>query len=297
MGQVEVMNRRKFLIGAAASQLAASLMTAPVSAAAPPSRKIRQGLMPTVWRGSNFTIEQRCQALARIGYVSMDLPSVADVDIMRKHGLVPGIMTGGAGGTSFQNGTIRKEMHDSFEKATQEGIDLCARAGCANLFVFPGELRGMSRQEAADNTVAFFNRFKGYAEQKGVTLCMENTNSKVVADQRTDQAFDHVDWGFDICKRVNSPNVKILYDIYHAQVSDGDIARTLRDNIQWICHIHVAGDPGRLEIDDTQELNYRFLAKVIAETGFKGVVAHEWRLSPGHEMIATLEQCFRIMDV
>ncbi len=253
--------------------------------------------MPTVWRGSNLTLEQRCEVLARIGYVSMDLPSAADVEIMRKYGLTPAVMTGGSGGTSFQNGMIRKEMHDSFEKGTYDGVDLCARLGCPNLFVFPGERRGMSREEGADNTVAYFNRFKGYAEKKGVTLCMENTNSKVVADQRTDQAFDHVGWGLDICKRVNSPNVKILYDIYHAQVSDGDIARTLRDNIQWICHIHVAGDPGRLEIDDTQELNYRFLANVIAETGYKGVVAHEWRLSPGHETIATLEQCFKILDV
>jgi hydroxypyruvate isomerase len=291
------MNRRKFMLAAAAAQLAASFATLPVLAATPAGRRIRQGVMPTVWRGTNLTLEQRCQTLARIGYVSMDLPSAADVEVMKKYGLTPSVMTGGTGGSSFQNGMIRKELHDSFEKPTRDGIDLCARVGCPNLFLFPGERRGMSREEAADNTVAFFNRFKGYAEQKGVTLSMENTNAKVVADQRTDQAFDHVAWGFDICKRVNSPNVKVVYDIYHAQVSDGDIARTLRDEIAWICHIHVAGAPGRLEIDDTQELNYRFLANVIAETGYKGVVAHEWRLSPGHETVATLEQCFKIMDV
>jgi hydroxypyruvate isomerase len=289
------MNRRRFLLAAAAAQFAATFAAGAVSAAAPQRRRIRQGVMPTVWRGSGLTFEQKCRTLARIGYESMDLTSEAEAVQMKKFGLMPSVMTGS--GTGFQDGTIRRELHDSFEKGTREGIDMCARVGCPNLFVFPGERRGMSREEGAENTVAFFNRFKSYAEQKGVTLCIENTNSKVVADQRTDQAFDHVSWGLDICKRVNSPNVKILYDIYHAQVSDGDIARTLRDNIDWICHIHVAGDPGRLEIDDTQELNFRFLANVIAETGYKGIVAHEWRLGPGRETIASLKQCFKIMDV
>jgi hydroxypyruvate isomerase len=200
-------------------------------------------------------------------------------------------------GTSFQNGMIRKEMHDAFEKATREGIDMCVRVGCPNLIGLPGERRGMSREEGADNTVAFFNRVKGYAEQKNVTLCMEITNSKVAADQRTDQVFDHLAWGLDVCKRVNSPRVKIVYDIYHVQVADGDVVRSLRDNIDRICHIHVAGNPGRLEIDDTQELNYRFIANAIADLGYTGVVAHEWRPGPGRDMMASLEQCFKIMNV
>jgi hydroxypyruvate isomerase len=188
-------------------------------------------------------------------------------------------------------------MHDAFEKATREGIDMCARVGCANLIGLPGERRGMSREEGADNAVAFFNRVKGYAEQKGITLCMEITNSKVAADQRTDQVFDRLGWGLDVCKRVNSPRVKIVYDIYHVQVSDGDVTRNLRDNFDWICHIHVAGVPGRLEIDDTQELNHRFIANAIADLGYTGFVAHEWRPGPGRDPIKSLEQCFAIMNV
>jgi hydroxypyruvate isomerase len=304
--------RRNFLLGAAVSHLVASLPSRPATAgqapaataAAPPAaapavarprRKIRQGVMSSVWNGSKLTFEERCQTLERIGFVAVDLPSEVQIPILKKYGLTPSVMTGA--GTSFKNGTIRKELHDSFEKGTREGIDLCARVGCPILFVFPGERRGMSREEGAENTVVFFNRFKSYAEEKGVVLCMENTNSKVVADQRTDQAFDYVGWGLDICKRVNSPNVKILYDIYHAQMSDGDVTRTLRQDIDWICHIHVAGAPGRLEIDDTQEVNYRFIANVIAETGYAGIVTHEWRPSPGHETVASLEKCFKIMDV
>jgi hydroxypyruvate isomerase len=103
---------------------------------------------------------------------------------------------------------------------------------------------------------------------------MEITNSKVAADQRTDQVFDHLAWGFDVCKRVNSPRVKVLFDIYHVQIMDGDVTRHLRENINSICHIHVAGVPTRQEIDDTQELNYRFIASAIADLGFTGFVAH-----------------------
>ena len=155
----------------------------------------------------------------------------------------------------------------------------------------------MSSEEGADNAVAILNRVKGYAEQKGVDVCMEVTNSKVPGDQRTDQVFDRVGWGLDVCKRVNSPRVKILYDIYHAQIMDGDITRTLRDNINHICHIHVAGVPTREEIDENQELNFKFIAKVIADTGYTGFVAHEWRPSKGNDSVKMLEKCFEIMNV
>jgi hydroxypyruvate isomerase len=155
----------------------------------------------------------------------------------------------------------------------------------------------MSREEGADNAVAYFNRVKGYAEQKGITLCMEITNSKVAADQRTDQVFDRLAWGIDVCKRSNSPRVKIVYDIYHVQISDGDVTRNLRDNLDYICHIHVAGVPSRQEIDDTQELNYRFIANAIADTGYTGFVAHEHRPGPGRDPVKSLEQVFAIIDV
>jgi hydroxypyruvate isomerase len=305
------MERRDFLTtlaaGVVASQLPAAVDAAqargaapqaPAAAPQPPARprtKIRQSVMSSVWGNSTLSFEQRCEVLKRLGFAAVDLPTEAQVETLKKYGLSPGMMTGT--GTSFQNGMIRKEMHDAFEKATREGIDMCVRTGCQNLIALPGERRGMSREEGADNTVAFFNRVKGYAEQKNVTLCMEITNSKVAADQRTDQVFDHIAWGWDVCKRVNSPRVKVVYDIYHVQVADGDVVRNLRDNLNWICHIHVAGNPGRLEIDDTQELNYRFIANAIADLGYTGFVAHEWRPGPGRDMMKSLEECFKIMDV
>ena len=115
-------------------------------------------------------------------------------------------------------------------------------------------------------------------------------DDKVAADQRTDQIFDHLDWGIDICKRVNSPRVKILFDCYHVQIMDGDLTRRLQENLDHICHIHVAGVPSRQEIDDTQEVNYRFVANRIAELGYTGYVAHEFRPGTGRDAVKSLEQ-------
>ena len=155
----------------------------------------------------------------------------------------------------------------------------------------------LSREEGADNAVAILSKIKGYAEQKNVDVCMEITNSKVVADQRTDQIFDHLAWGLDVCKRVNSPRVKVLFDIYHVQIMDGDVVRTMRDNLKYISHIHVAGVPSRTEIDETNELNFKFIAKAIADSGYNGFVAHEWRPAMGNDPIKSLEKCFEIMNV
>jgi len=257
--------------------------------------RLKQSVMASVWGNSTLSFEERCKVLARIGFKGVDLPTPQQVPVLKANGLAPALMTGT--GTSFQNGLIRKEMHDRFEEEFHKGIDMCVELGCPTLIALPGERRGMSYEEGADNAVAILSRVKGYAEQKNITLCMEITNSKVVADQRTDQIFNHLAWGFDVCKRVNSPRVKVLYDIYHVQIADGDVTRTLRDNVDRVCHIHVAGVPSRQEIDDTQELNYRFIANAIADLGFTGFVAHEYRPTQGRDIIKSLETCFEIMNV
>ncbi len=296
------MDRRDFLASLAAAPLAATpslnlqAPTAAQTAPAPRRAPIRQSVMASVWgTDSKIPFEERCKILARIGFKGVDLPTPEQAKIMKQYGLTPAMMTGA--GTSFQDGLIRKELHGKFEEAFRAGIDTCAAVECPNLIAMPGERRGMPREEAADNAAAILSRVKGYAEQKGVTLCMEITNAKVVADQRTDQVFSRLDWGFDVCRKVNSPRVKIVYDIYHAQISDGDVTRNLRDNFNLICHIHVAGVPSRQEIDGTQELNYRFIANAIADLGYTGFVAHEWRPGPGRDPIKSLEECFEIMNV
>jgi hydroxypyruvate isomerase len=296
------MKRREFLAGIAAAPLVRSVAVhaSPLASQAAPTARarapIRQSVMASVWgTGSTLSFEERCKILAKIGFKGVDLPTAQQVPILKQYGLAPAMMTGT--GTSFQEGLIRKELHGKFEEAFRAGIDMCADLGCPNLIALPGERRGMPREETVANTVAILNRVKGYAEQKGVTLCMEITNSKVAADQRTDQTFNRLDWGWEVCRTVNSPRVKIVYDIYHVQIMDGDVVRNMRDNLDWICHIHVAGVPSRQEIDDTQELNHRFIANAIADLGYTGFVAHEWRPGPGRDPIKSLEQCFEIMNV
>ena len=151
----------------------------------------------------------------------------------------------------------------------------------------------MPDAEGADHCVAFLNKIKTPAEDKGVTICIELLNSKV---NHKDYMFDHIGWGVDVMKRVNSPRVKILYDIYHAQIMDGDIVRNIRDNFQWIAHFHTGGNPGRHDIDETQELNYRFVAQAIADLNFTGFISHEYSPAQGHEPIATLNKAIEICD-
>jgi len=295
------MKRREFLTSVAAplammplaSRLSAQGAQTPPAASKPV--RLKQSVMSSVWGNSTPMFEDKCKVLARIGFKGIDLPTAAQIPIMKQYGLSPTMMTGT--GTTMQNGFIRKEMHDMIEAECRKGIDQMASLGCPILIGFAGERRGMSYEEAADNTVAIFNRVKGYAEQKKVMLTIEITNSKVVADQRVDQTFNHVAWGFDVCKRVNSPYIRIVYDIYHVQIADGDVVRGLRENMDKIAHFHVAGVPGRNEIDETQELNYRFIAQAIVDTGYTGYIAHEYRPSTGKDPIQDLEKAFAILNV
>jgi hydroxypyruvate isomerase len=289
------MERRTFLTGAAVPLMTGLAGQLSAQTPAPSRGRLKQSVMASVWTGSTTSFEERCKILSRIGFKGVDLPSAQQVPILKQYGLSAAMMTGT--GTSFQNGLIRKELHSQIEDATHAGIDMCVTAGCNVLIAIPGEKRGMSKEEGADNAVAILNRVKGYAEQKNVNVCMEITNSKVAADQRTDQIFDHVAWGLDVCKRVNSPRVKILLDIYHTQIADGDVTRTLRDNFDRICHFHVAGVPSRQEIDEKQELNFRFIAGAIADLGYTGFIAHEWRPAMGNDPVKSLERCFEIMNV
>jgi hydroxypyruvate isomerase len=287
------MQRRQFLLSSFAAANLAAVQSRP---AVPRKGRLKQSVMSSVFpQGFTMSFEERCRLLASIGYQGYDLASAQQVPVLRDNGLTPALMTGT--GTSFQNGLIRKELHDRFEEEFHKGIDLCAQVGCPSLIALPGERRGMSYEEGADNAVAILSRVKGYAEQKGVTLCMEITNSKVAADQRTDQIFNRLSWGLDVCRRVKSPRMKIVFDIYHVQISDGDVVRNIRDNFDLICHIHTAGVPSRNEIDDTQELNYRFIAKAIADLAYTGFVAHEYRPGPGRDPIDSLKQAYEIMTV
>jgi hydroxypyruvate isomerase len=293
------MRRREFLATVTAATVAAG--THPYAQSpAPIKRKgrIKQALFRQVFgQPPNASLEDQCREAVRLGCVGFDLIPPADWPTLKKYGLAPTM--GPMSFTSFEDGLIHREAHDKMEKALREEVDVCAAGGCTAFITASGQRKGMSYEEGADHAVAFLNRVKGYLEAKGVTLCIENMNSRYPDNVlgRPDQVCDHAAWGFEVCKRVNSPRVKMLYDLYHAQVQDGNVCATIRDNIQWIEHFHTAGVPGRHEIDDTQELNYRFVATTIAELGFNGSIAHEYRPTPGKDAMKSLERVLEVMDV
>jgi len=291
------LNRRTLLAAAAASPLLMSRLQAAQQDSPTHARpgRLKQSVMASVWGDNRYSIQERCELLSMLGFSGMDLPSPQELPVLKDYNLTPTLMTGT--GTTFDDGLIRAELHDQIEEATRAGIDMCVDAGCPNLIALPGNRRGMSREEGAEHAVAILSRVAPYAEEKGINLCMEITNSKVAADNRTDQVFDDINWGFDVCRRTGSPNVKLVYDFYHVQIANGDVVRTLRDNLDLVCHIHVAGVPSRAEIDDTQELNYSFIAREIADMGYEGFVSHEWRPTAGRNGLISLATCFDILTV
>jgi hydroxypyruvate isomerase len=281
------MRRRDFLPAA----IAASTALAQTPAPAEHKGRLKQCVTRGVF--GSMSLEDSCREAARLGCVGFDLIGPSDWPTLKKYGLIPTMYPPGPGG-QLTNALNRKENHEALEKAMHAALDESARNGVPNIITFPGNRNGMPDDQGADHCVEFLNRVKAHAEDKGVTICMEYLNSKV---NHKDYMFDHLTWGVNVMKRINSPRVKILFDIYHAQIMDGDIVRNIRDNFQWIAHFHTGGNPGRHEIDDTQELNYRFIARAIAELNFTGYVAHEYSPAPGHDPIASLTQALQIMTV
>ncbi len=288
------MRRRDFLNAVTATIVAgaASARAQGTTAPAQPTRRIKQGVTRGVF-GRGMPLEDACREAARLGIQGFDLIGPADWPTLKKHGLVPSMYPGGPGGT-IPDALNRKENHAKLSASLRAAIDEAAKNGVPNVITFSGNRNGMSDQEGADNCVAFLTAIKGYAEDKQVTICMEYLNSKV---NHKDYMFDHIAWGVDVMTRVDSPRVKILYDIYHAQIMDGDIVRNIRDHYKWIGHFHTGGNPGRHDIDETQELNYRFIMQAIADLGYTGFVSHEYSPAPGHDPIPTLEKAIKICDV
>ena len=295
------MRRREFLSTSAAALVAAAVPATSL-AQAPIKRKgrLKQSLFRTVF-GQNTpgltTFDEQCREAARLGCHGFDLIGPQDWPTLKKYGLVPTMAP--MSFASLTDGLVQKDQWDKMEKALREEVDTCVAGGCKGIITSGGQKRGMSYEEGLDSAVAFMNRVKHYLEDKNVTLCLENMNSKYPDNVlgRPDQLCDHASWGFEVCKRVNSPNVKMLFDIYHAQIMDGNVAATIKDNIKWIFHFHCAGVPGRHEIDGSQEINYRFIAQTIVDLGYTGYIAHEYRPTPGRNPIEAIEADIQILDV
>jgi hydroxypyruvate isomerase len=288
------MRRREFVT-------AAALVGAATAASAQTESTPRKGRLKQSVTGFPFDpkmpLEDRCRVAAQLGCVGFDLIGPKDWPMLKKYGLIPTMAP--PGGVTMEDGIIHKEAHEKSLASLGAAIDECAAGGAPNIITVGGQRRGMSNAEGADNAVAFLNRIKARAEDKGVTICLEVMNSRLHDPDlgRKDQICDHLAWGVDVVQRVNSPRVKILFDIYHVQIMDGDICRNIQQNFQWIGHFHTGGVPGRNELDDTQELNYHFIAKTIVDLGYMGYIAHEFRPSPGRDPIQSLKQAIEIITV
>ena len=215
-------------------------LSAAAAAPLPPARAAGGRLRQSVarWCYAKIALDDLCRESARMGLKGIDLVNSDDWPTVKKHGLVPA-MTPGAG--SIANAWNRKENHDKLEQDMRGNIDKAAAAGVPNVITFSGNRARHADDEGLDNCVAGLNRVKKIAEDKGVTIYMELLNSKV---NHKDYQCDHTAWGVELCKRVNSPRVKLLYDIYHMQIMEGDIIRTIQENIQYIGHFHTGGNPG-----------------------------------------------------
>jgi len=296
------MKRREFLTTSAAAVVAAASNSLSAQSPAPVKRKgrLKQSLFRTVF-GQNTpgltTFDEQCREAARLGVYGFDLVGQQDWPTMKKYGLVPTL--GGMNFASLTDGLVHKEQWPEIERKLRAEVDQCAAGGCKGIITFAGQKKNLTFEQGMDLTVEFMNRVKAMLEDKGVALCMENANSRYPDNVlgRPDQLCDRPSWGFEMCKRVNSPGVKMVYDIYHAQIMEGNVAATIKDNIQWIHHFHCAGVPGRHEIDASQELNYRFIAQTIVDTGFTGYIAHEYRPTPGRNPLEAIEADIQILDV
>jgi hydroxypyruvate isomerase len=243
------------------------------------------------WCYDKIPLETLCQAGREIGLQSIELLTVEDFPTLKKHGLSCAMVTGVPGG--IPNGLNRLENHDALAAYFEATLPQVAAAGYPNMICFSGNRNGMSDEQGLENCTAGLKRVVGLAEQHQVTLCLELLNSKV---DHKDYMGDHTAWAFELCRRVGSERFKILYDIYHMQIMEGDVIRTIQDHHQYIAHYHTGGVPGRHEIDETQELYYPAIMRAIVATGFKGYVAQEF--IPKHpDALASLKKGIQICDV
>jgi hydroxypyruvate isomerase len=241
------------------------------------------------WCYGGMSVDELARNAAAIGLSSVEILGEEDWPVVKKHGLVCAV---GIGPGSIGEGWNRRERHEAFVQRAEKLIPAAAAAGVPNLVVFSGNRAGQPDSEGIESCAAGFSLVAPIAEKYGVTLVMEILNSKV---DHGDYAFDHMRYGAEVIQKVGSPSVKILYDIYHAQIMEGDVIRTIRDHKDVIGHYHTGGVPGRHEIDETQELYYPAICRAIVETGHTGFLGQEF--IPARDPMTSLRQAIDICDV
>ncbi len=290
------LTRRTWLQGAAVASAAAIGFPAIVRGAAPEvyrakHGRINQSVVP--WCFRPLTLEDLCGHAARMGLGSVELVAPDKFPLLKQHGLVCAL----TGSHGFARGFAHVEEHAECLKVLTERIDATAAAGFPSVITFSGFRRGLSDEVGTKNMIAGLKKIAGHAEKKKVTVCLEMLNSRVAIEMKghPDYFCDDIDRSVEICQRVGSERVKVLFDIYHVQIMHGDEITRIRQHQDWIGHSHTAGVPGRNEIDDSQEIQYAPIMKAIAATGYRGFVGQEF--IPLRDQVASLSEAVKICDV
>ncbi len=258
-------------------------------AAVPPGRRIHQSV--SRWCFAKIPLDDLCRAAASMGFEGVDLLKPEDYDVPARFGLRCAMAY--AGGGDINKGLNRTENHAEIEAGLRKYIPVAAKAGIPNVITFSG-LRSpdLTDEEGARNTVVGLRRLAPIAQDHGVTICMELLNSK---RNHPGYMCDHTAWGVRVLEEVPSPRIKLLYDIYHMQIMEGDLMETITANARWLGHFHTGGVPGRHELDQTQEVNWPAVMQAIAATGFTGFVAHEF--VPKGDPLTSLRAAFNLCNI
>jgi hydroxypyruvate isomerase len=285
-----MMNRRDMLrtVGLAAAAVAVGGTRARAEDAKPPATKgrIKQAACGGVF--GKMPLEEKAATCKRLGLHGIDLVGPDAFETLKKYGLLGTMVPSG----KLAKGLNHKENHEECLASMRAAVEAASAAGFPNVICFSGNRAGIGEEEGMQNCAVALKQVVALAEAKKVTLCMELLNSK---RNHKDYQCDHTAWGVALCKLVGSPNFKLLYDIYHMQIMEGDIMATIKENVAFIGHIHTAGNPGRHQMDESQELFYPAIMRAIAESGYQGFVSHEY--SPTHDPIPVLEAMIKLCDV
>ena len=246
----------------------------------------------------HWTLEETCRYAKDLGCGSVELVSSKNWKTLQKYGLTCAISPIAVEGRPFIKGFNNPAYHQRLLKATRQAIDDSAEFGCPNVIAFTGFAEGFSKEEGAKNCIAGFKQIAGYAEKKGVNVCLEMLNSRV--GDHPDKGHpgyqgDHIDYCMDILRSVGSPKIKLLFDIYHVQIMDGDVIRRIKECGEMIGHVHTAGNPGRGELHLDQELNYKPIMQALVDIGYQGYVGQEF--IPTGDPLEGLSRAVHLCDV
>lgn len=279
------LDRRNALAALAGLGLSAANLAA-LEDAPRPNNNIKQSICR--WCYNGIKLDKLCEIAKTLGYQSIELLGVKEVEEVQKAGLTCAVMRC----ASIGDGLNRRKNHEKIEKELTTHIEFAAEHGIPNVICMSGNRQKLDDEVGLKVCAEGVKRVLALAEKKKVTVIMEGLNSKV---DHKDYMYDRTPWGVALCKLVGSDRFKLLYDIYHMQIMEGDVIRTIKDNKEYIAHYHTGGCPGRNEIDDTQELNYSAIIKAIVATGYKGYLGQEFL--PKRDAVKSLAQAFRICDV